>query len=116
MASQVLLCAVAASVRRVFPRFAATSFWSGDVSQAPLASNTAEMRQAIIADAGQKYGLVVWDFGDAIGCHAENVGGLRAAGIPNPYPALCQGQQYDDVLDGFGWDHVQALPVDYDKR
>ena len=67
----------------------------------------------IIAKAAQKYGFVVWDKAGAISIRAQNPNSYPD-GV-DPYPALFKGKRSSAVLDGFPWDRLQFLPLDYGK-
>lgn len=68
-----------------------------------------------IAKAAQKYGFVVWDKAGAISIRAQNPKSYTALGQPNPYPALFGNKPSYAVLDGFPWDRLQFLPMNYGK-
>ncbi|MEC5218953.1 hypothetical protein RCH09_003933 [Actimicrobium sp. GrIS 1.19] len=68
-----------------------------------------------IARAAQKYGFVVWDKAGAISIRAQNPKSYTALGQPNPYVALFAGRPSYAVLNGFPWDRLQFLPMDYGK-
>jgi len=67
----------------------------------------------IIAKAAQKYGFVVWDRAGAISLRAQNTYSYTQVGKPNPYPALFDWKQSYDVLNGFPWNKLQFLPMNY---
>ncbi len=69
----------------------------------------------IIAKAAQKYGFVVWDKAGALSIRAQNPKSYTALGKPDPYPALFGGQPTYAVLNGFPWDRLQFLPMNYGK-
>lgn len=75
----------------------------------------------IIAKAAQKYGFVVWDKSGSVALRAENVMSYTAVGKIDPYhgangsSGLFQGQADWQVLQGFPWDKLQFLPMDYGK-
>jgi len=69
----------------------------------------------IIAKAAQKYGFVVWDRAGALSIRAQNPKTYTAQGQVNPYPALFEGKPSYAVLNGFPWDRLQFLPMDYGK-
>ena len=69
----------------------------------------------IIAKAAQKYGFVVWDVAGAISLRAQNALSYTAMGKPNPYPALYENKPTYAVLNGFPWDKLQFLPMNYGK-
>ena len=68
-----------------------------------------------IAKAAQKYGFVIWDKAGAISLRAENPKSYAARGQLDPYPALFKGKSSATVLDGFPWDQLQFMPMDYGK-
>ena len=67
----------------------------------------------IIARAAQKYGFVVWDKSGAIALRAQNAYTYISQGQPDPYPALFEGKPDYAVLQGFPWDKLQFLPMNY---
>jgi hypothetical protein len=69
----------------------------------------------IIARAAQKYGFVVWDKAGSISLRAQNPKTYAAMGQANPYPALFSGKPSYLVLDGFPWNKLQFLPMNYGK-
>ena len=69
----------------------------------------------IIAKAAQKYGFVVWDRAGSLSIRAQNADSYTAAGKANPYPALYQYKATYAVLDGFPWDKLQFLPMNYGR-
>lgn len=70
---------------------------------------------ATIARAAQKYGFVVWDKAGAISMRLQNPKSWTARGLPDPYPALFHGRAKSAVMDGFPWDRLQFLPIDFGK-
>lgn len=69
----------------------------------------------VIAKAAQKYGFVVWDKAGALSIRAQNPKTYTAQGQVNPYPELFEGKPSYAVLNGFPWDRLQFLPMDYGK-
>jgi hypothetical protein len=69
-----------------------------------------------IAKAAQKYGFVVWDKSGAIALRAQNAYTYLSQGKPDPYPALFEGRPNYSVLDGFPWDKLQFMPLNYDGK
>jgi hypothetical protein len=69
----------------------------------------------IIAKAAQQYGFVVWDKAGALSIRAQNPKSYTALGQPDPYPALFGNQPSYAVLNGFPWDRLQFMPLDYGK-
>jgi hypothetical protein len=66
----------------------------------------------LIAQAAQKYGFIVTDKSGAVAVTAES-GGVRAS--EDPWPKLLGGKKSYEVMAGFPWDRLQALPQDYGK-
>lgn len=69
----------------------------------------------IIAKAAQQYGFVVWDKAGAISLRVQNPKSYTALGQPDPYTALFNGTQSYAILNGFPWDKLQFLPMNYGK-
>lgn len=69
----------------------------------------------IIAKAAQKYGFVVWDKAGAISVRVQNPKSYTAMGKPDPYAALFGGTANYAILNGFPWDRLQFLPMNYGK-
>lgn len=69
----------------------------------------------IIAKAAQKYGFVVWDKAGSISIRAQNADSYTMLGKPNPYPALYEYKPAYTVLNGFPWDKLQFLPMNYGR-
>ena len=69
----------------------------------------------VIAKAAQKYGFVVWDKAGALSIRAENPKSYTALGQVNPYIALFGGKPSYAVLNGFPWDRLQFMPMNYGK-
>ena len=69
----------------------------------------------IIAKAAQKYGFVVWDKAGAISLRVQNPKSYTVLGQPNPYKALFNGTADYAVLNGFPWNRLQFLPMNYGK-
>jgi hypothetical protein len=69
----------------------------------------------VIAKAAQKYGFVVWDKAGSISLRAQNPKSYTALGQTNPYPALFSGKPTYAVLNGFPWDRLQFMPMNYGK-
>jgi hypothetical protein len=69
----------------------------------------------MIARAAQKYGFVVWDKAGAITLRAENPKSFTRRGEPDPYPDLFKGTPAYAILNGFPWEKLQFLPMDYGK-
>jgi hypothetical protein len=66
-----------------------------------------------IAKAAQKYGFVVWDKAGAISLRAQNAYTYISQGQPDPYPALFENKPNYAVLDGFPWEKLQFMPMNY---
>lgn len=69
----------------------------------------------IIARAAQKYGFVVWDKAGAITLRADNPKANKQLGQPDPYPEIFGGKPAWSILQGFPWDKLQFLPMNYGK-
>lgn len=69
----------------------------------------------VIAKAAQKYGFVVWDKAGAISLRAQNPKSYTALGNVNPYSALFAGTAEYALLNGFPWNRLQFLPMNYGK-
>jgi hypothetical protein len=69
----------------------------------------------IIARAAQTYGFVVWDKAGAVSLRAENPKRFTVVGQPNPYLSLWEGVPSSKILEGFPWDRLQFLPMDYGR-
>jgi hypothetical protein len=68
-----------------------------------------------IARAAQTYGFVVWDKAGAITLRAENPKSLTARKLPDPFGTIFDGTPQYAILEGFPWDRLQFLPMDYGK-
>ncbi len=68
-----------------------------------------------IAIAAQKYGFVVWDKGGSVTLRLSNPMSYQLAGKANPYAALFGNTASYAIMNGFPWDKVQFMPVDYGK-
>lgn len=66
-----------------------------------------------IAKAAQKYGFVVWDKAGSVSLRAQNALTYTAQGKPDPYPALFENKPTYAVLNGFPWERLQFLPMNY---
>lgn len=69
----------------------------------------------MIAKAAQRYGFVVWDKAGGISLRAQNPKSYTKAGKPDPYPALFKGTPAYAILNGFPWERLQFLPMDFGK-
>lgn len=69
----------------------------------------------VVAKAAQKYGFVVWDKAGSISLRAQNPKSYTALGHANPYPVLFNGTADNALLEGFPWDRLQFLPMNYGK-
>jgi hypothetical protein len=68
-----------------------------------------------IARAAQTYGFVVWDRAGAICLRAENPKSVTTRNLPDPFGAIFDGTPAYAILEGFPWDRLQFLPMDYGK-
>jgi hypothetical protein len=68
-----------------------------------------------IARAAQKYGFVVWDKAGALSIRAQNPTSYTALGQPDPYVALFAGKPSYAILNGFPWERLQFMPLNYGK-
>ena len=68
----------------------------------------------LVAEAAQKHGFIVTDRAGAVSVIGE-AGTIEAqkTGV-NPWTRLLGGESYE-AMQGFPWDKLQALPVDYGK-
>lgn len=75
----------------------------------------------MIAKAAQKYGFVVWDKAGAISLRAQNPYSYAGNGTDkldpqlNPYVSLFGFTRPYALLNGFPWEKLQFLPMDYGK-
>lgn len=69
----------------------------------------------VIARAAQKYGFVVWDRAGAITLRANNPKAYTLRGEVDPYPELFEGKPRWSILQGFPWEKLQFLPMNYGK-
>lgn len=69
----------------------------------------------IVAKAAQKYGFVVWDKAGALSLRAQNPKSYTALGGEDPYKLLFGGTPSYALLNGFPWDRLQFLPMNYGK-
>ncbi len=69
----------------------------------------------VIARAAQKYGFVVWDKAGAIALRADNPKSYTQRGEKDPYPKLFGGKEAWSILQGFPWEKLQFLPMNYGK-
>jgi hypothetical protein len=67
----------------------------------------------IIAKAAQQYGFVVWDRAGALSLRTQNSYSYTQLGRPNPFPTLFENKPTYSVLNGFPWDKLQFLPMNY---
>jgi len=68
-----------------------------------------------IARAAQTYGFVVWDRAGAITLRAENPKSVTTRKLPDPFATIFGGTPAYAILEGFPWDRLQFLPMDYGK-
>ncbi|MBA4056209.1 MAG: DUF4124 domain-containing protein, partial [Marivirga sp.] len=66
-----------------------------------------------IAKAAQKYGFVVWDRAGALSLRTQNSYSYTQLGKVNPFPTLFENKPTYSVLNGFPWDKLQFLPMNY---
>ena len=69
----------------------------------------------IIAHAAQDYGLVITDKSGTVAFSAENGARAQAVTGVNPWPELLGKSKSYNVMAGFPWASLQALPKDYGK-
>ncbi len=69
----------------------------------------------MIARAAQRYGFVVTDRSGAVAVIGEAGTSLTANGRPNPWETLLGDTKSYDLLRGFPWERLQALPHDYGR-
>lgn len=73
----------------------------------------------VIAKAAQKYGFVVWDKAGAISLRVQNpysyVDIKQGNQLVSPYDELFSGTKSYAILEGFPWEKLQFLPMDYGK-
>ena len=68
-----------------------------------------------IARAAQKYGFVIWDKAGAITLRADNPKSYTRLGQKDLYPEIFGSKPAWSILQGFPWDKLQFLPVNYGK-
>jgi len=69
----------------------------------------------IIAKAAQKYGFIIWDKAGSISVRVQNPYSYTAMGQANPYATLFSGTESYAILNGFPWERLQFLPMNYGK-
>ena len=69
----------------------------------------------VVAHAAQDYGIVITDKSGVVAIGAENGVHAQALTGTNPWPGLMGKSRSYNVLAGFPWAGLQALPVDYGK-
>ena len=70
----------------------------------------------VIAKAAQKYGFVVWDKSGSVAIRAQAPISYTVLGKADPYHGsngLFEGKPDYSVLEGFPWDRLQFLPLNY---
>lgn len=67
----------------------------------------------MVARAAQKYGLVVTDRSGVVSMATESGAAVQAKLGSSPWADLISPRHSYDVLAGFPWDKLQALPKDY---
>ena len=70
----------------------------------------------MIAKAAQEYGFIIQDKGGAVAVVAESGYSAQVATGTNPWEALRGEVPAHELLAGFPWHKLQALPFDYGKR
>lgn len=68
---------------------------------------------AMVAHAAQDHGLIVSDKAGTVSIGGESGAEEQAVTGTNPWTALLGGEKSYQVLHGFPWDRLQALPFDY---
>jgi hypothetical protein len=68
-----------------------------------------------IARAAQLYGFVVWDKAGAITLRAENPKSVTTRQLPDPFVAIFEGRHAYQILEGFPWERIQFLPMDFGR-
>jgi hypothetical protein len=61
----------------------------------------------MMAEAAQKYGIIVRDKAGAVVFYMEDPVTMRV----NPYPSLLRGARVDQIASAFPWRYLQALPL-----
>lgn len=69
----------------------------------------------MVAKAAQKYGFIVTDASGAVSLTVESGTPTKNATGTNPWTKLMQGKPHYEIMRGFPWDKVQALPMNYGK-
>lgn len=69
----------------------------------------------VIAKAAQRYGFVVWDKAGAISLRVQNSNSYTSLGKADPYKELFNGTAEYALLNGFPWDRLQFLPMNYGR-
>ncbi|WP_432490935.1 DUF4124 domain-containing protein [Kineococcus gypseus] len=69
----------------------------------------------MVARAAQKYGFIVTDKAGAVALTAESGTATANATGVDPWPALMRGKPHYEIMRGFPWDKLQALPENYGK-
>ena len=68
-----------------------------------------------IARAAQTYGFVVWDKAGALTLRGENPLPYISRGERNPYDEVFNGTPHYAILEGFPWEKLQFLAMDYGR-
>lgn len=68
-----------------------------------------------VAEAAQRYGLVVRDKSGSVALYAQSWLPWKLAGRPDPYASMFGKLAAWQLLDHFPWQKLQALPFDYGK-
>lgn len=69
----------------------------------------------MVAKAAQKYGFIVTDKSGAVALTAESGLPTKNATGTDPWTKLMQGKPHYEIMRGFPWDKLQALPMNYGK-
>jgi hypothetical protein len=70
---------------------------------------------AAVARAAQQYGFIITDKAGAVSVVTESGAGVEAATGTDPWVELLGGTPAHEVMQGFPWDRMQALPVDHGR-
>ena len=69
----------------------------------------------MVARAAQRYGFIVTDKAGAVALTAESGSAVKAATGVDPWTKLMGSTPHYEVMRGFPWDRLQALPMNYGK-
>jgi hypothetical protein len=70
---------------------------------------------AMVARAAQKYGFIVTDRSGAVAVITESGNAVKTRTGTNPWTRMLGGTESYNVMRGFPWHKMQALPKDYGK-